>query len=482
MKGIAVVTVLALLTAGCTDDPVAPPPVQSASPPGTTSPPAHLQAARSQPVDDPYYPQQGEPYLDALHYNLVLDWAVDERELTGTATITFEVTEQRTDVQLDLAAQLSVTAAELDGEPVDTSPVGDDLVVDTGDLAAREPHVLQLSYVGTPVPTEFPGSRTDIPALGWTTERDGSVWTMQEPFGAFTWYPVNDHPSDKAFYDATITTSGGLTSVFNGELTESSTEGATTTSSWHLDRPAAAYLVTVAIGDYTATQDEGPGGLPITYWTPTEQVPEQLRESPQMLAWLEDLLGPYPFATAGAVVVPASSAMETQTTTTIGDAVLDSGTYGRTVVLHEYAHQWLGDALTPGSWPDLWLNEGLTMYVQLLWEQHAGLGPLSDRIREFSERDALDRQLYGPPGAYRTDEWGSVNVYLSGALLMHRIRSATGDRVFFDALRTWAQSFHDGNVDRADFIETWSRTTGLDLQRFVRAWLVRPTAPTGPVA
>ena len=28
---------------------------------------------------------------------------------------------------------------------------------------------------------------------------------MQEPFGAYTWYAVNDQPSDKAFYDFTLT-------------------------------------------------------------------------------------------------------------------------------------------------------------------------------------------------------------------------------------------------------------------------------------
>ena len=27
---------------------------------------------------------------------------------------------------------------------------------------------------------------------------------MQEPYGAYTWYPVNDQPADKALYDFTI--------------------------------------------------------------------------------------------------------------------------------------------------------------------------------------------------------------------------------------------------------------------------------------
>ncbi len=50
-----------------------------------------------------------------------------------------------------------------------------------------------------------PTTRTDFDSLGWQfTDRD-ETWTMQEPYGAFTWYAVNDQPSDKALYDFTIT-------------------------------------------------------------------------------------------------------------------------------------------------------------------------------------------------------------------------------------------------------------------------------------
>ena len=33
---------------------------------------------------------------------------------------------------------------------------------------------------------------------------------MQEPFGAYTWYAVNDQPSDKAFYDFTLHAAGAV--------------------------------------------------------------------------------------------------------------------------------------------------------------------------------------------------------------------------------------------------------------------------------
>ena len=41
-----------------------------------------------------------------------------------------------------------------------------------------------------------PASRSPTPAR---------TWTMQEPYGAYTWYAVNDQPSDKALYDFTVT-------------------------------------------------------------------------------------------------------------------------------------------------------------------------------------------------------------------------------------------------------------------------------------
>ena len=41
---------------------------------------------------------------------------------------------------------------------------------------------------------------------------------MQEPLGAFTWYAVNDHPSDKALYDFTLSVPAPWTGIANGDL------------------------------------------------------------------------------------------------------------------------------------------------------------------------------------------------------------------------------------------------------------------------
>ena len=41
-----------------------------------------------------------------------------------------------------------------------------------------------------------PTRRSDFSTTGMSVTDDGELWTMQEPYGAYSWYPVNDQPAD----------------------------------------------------------------------------------------------------------------------------------------------------------------------------------------------------------------------------------------------------------------------------------------------
>ena len=73
--------------------------------------------------------------------------------------------------------------------------------------------------------------------LGWHTTRDGQVWTMQEPYGAFTWYPVNDQPSDKAMYDVRLDVPGRWVGVSNGRMSAAASSHGRTVTRFHQPRP-----------------------------------------------------------------------------------------------------------------------------------------------------------------------------------------------------------------------------------------------------
>ena len=145
---------------------------------------------------------------------------------------------------------------------------------------------------------------------------------MQEPFGAYTWYPVNDQPVGQG-----VLRRAHLGAARHGRRLQRPAGRPPHVAAGAPSRggtsPArrASYLTTIAIGDYVRYRDRGPHGLPITYWLPRrdQRALPELRRTPEMIRWLEKHLGRYPFDRIGAVVVPSW----------LGDGDPDAGHHGQ---------------------------------------------------------------------------------------------------------------------------------------------------------
>jgi aminopeptidase N len=375
-------------------------------------------------------------------------------------------------VRLDLGNPLAVSSARFDGAAAAVTRGPNKVRVATGHLAKGSRHTLTIAYAGTPKPIHAPTTRSDFQTLGWTITETHQVWTMQEPFGASTWYPVNDQPSDKAFYDVTINAPGRWVGVFNGKLERRASRHHRTITRWHLASPAASYLTTIAIGDFARYRDRGPHGLPISYWIPAGRTKllDKLRRLPEIVRWYERRLGRFPFDRLGVVVVPGASAMETQTLMTMSATALGA-------LQHETAHQWYGDAVTPKTWPDLWLNESFAMYLQARFEAaHHGMS-MSDWIKLWKEYDQQLRRADGPPGRYHRDQFAEASVYYCGALMLSKLRDKIGRHDFAQLLRSWVQRHRYTNQSRADYIAFANHLTGKKLGPFLRLWLNSEKSP-----
>jgi aminopeptidase N len=433
-------------------------------------------AAVSTPREDSVYPDVGDPGVDALHYALDLTWSPRQQQLTATETLLLRAATTADHVQLDLARQLDVTHVWLDGRGVPYDHPGKDLVVATP-VTQGDRHVLQLTYAGTPEPVKAPTDRGDFTTTGWTTTSDGSVWTMQEPFGAYSWYAVNDQPSDKAMYDVTIHSPRDMVGISNGVLRSRHTSSTGTVTRWRLAAPAASYLVTLAIGHYTETKDAGPHGLPITYWTPTGRadVLRQVRYAPRAVAYLEGLVGRYPFDSLGVLVVPGNSGMETQTMITLGD---NRYTLSKDVVVHEIAHQWYGDAVTPADWSDLWMSEGMTTYLaEANWTGSHGPVPRTGILRRWSGFVGSMRTTYGPPADYHPESFAEGNAYYIPGLMWDTIRQRLGDETFWRIAAAWPHSHRYTSQSRDSLAAWWSKQSGQDLRPLFHRWLLGATEP-----
>ncbi len=453
--------------------------------PGAPGSPRYTDGSTS--GGDPYFPAAGNGGYDVQNYDLGLSWTPGatpaEGRLDGTAVITLTATQDLASFSLDVR-RLTVSSVLVDGKPArytqlppDENGLGGELVVTAAPkLKAGTTHRVTVVYSG------FPGRPTDIEGslYGWVTFGDG-VLVANQPDGAPTWFPVNDVPTDKATYDFRITVPAGLEAIANGEpVGQPVTRDGRTTWTWRATDPTASYLTTASIGDYTATTQVGPNGLPILNFVETglnatrrATTEASLAQQPAMIDFFDDLFGPYPFTSFGAIVDDdtVGYALETQTRPVYSRQASES------TVAHELAHQWLGNSVSVTSWRDIWLNEGFATYAEWMWSEKRG--------RETAQE--LFDGVYATPAD--DDFWTTVvsdpgptglflpAIYDRGAATIHALRTEIGDDAFFELLYRWATENADGNVTTADFIALAEEVSGQQLDDFFTAWVVTPSKP-----
>jgi aminopeptidase N len=435
---------------------------------------------------DPYFPQAGNGGYDVQHYHLNLAYTPETGRLEGRATITLEATDDLSSFSLDLRS-LKVRSVQVDGERAsftqqppdeDTGSGGELVIRPRHGLEAGTVHRVRVVYGGVPgQPVDSGGA-----PYGWYSFPDGS-FVANEPEGASTWYPVNDTPTDKATYRFLITVPEGKTAIANGNLvrTRPASDGRTTFV-WRATDPMASYLSTASVGDYVLRRQTGPGGLPILNFLETGLTPEDRATSraslalqPAMIDFFDGIYGPYPFTSFGAIVDDDSVgyALETQTRP-IYSEVADEGT-----VAHELAHQWVGNSVTPQTWPDLWLNEGFATYSEWLWTEHQGGPTAQQRYDDVYAIPADDEFWTVPPGDPGAADLFNGAVYDRGAAALQALRVEIGDGDFFRLLRRWATQNADGTVSTADLVRLAERVSGQDLDAFFEEWIYTPEKPAG---
>ena len=413
--------------------------------------------------------------MDALHYDLDLAWDPETDILTGITTLAFRSTTDAGSFRLDLGEPLEVSAVVLDGVPADFDHVGKDLVVETP-VTEDGRYTVQVAYAGTPAPVPAPTTRSDFSTTGWTVTQRHEVWTMQEPFGAYTWYAVNDQPSDKALYDFTIRVPAPWVGVANGTMTSKEQEGDQTVTHFRLEEPAASYLTTIGIGDYELHTQTTASGTPVNLWTLRRQSAalSDLRFAKDAIEWIERRLGPYPFSSAGILLTDSQSGMETQTLISLG---YNDYITSKPVIVHEMVHQWYGDLVTPSDWRDVWMNEGMAMYLQLVYEARSKGRPADTAMSGELAFDQELRDAAGPPGAFDPAMFGSSNVYYCAALMWDELRKQVGDEEFWRLVRAWPQQHAYGNASREQLFDWLEGETGLELSAFFDAWLLGSKTP-----
>jgi aminopeptidase N len=445
-------------------------------------------------LGDPYFPLEGNGGYDTQHYDLSFSYEPSTDRLEGLAVITARATQDLSRFDLDLQ-QLDVDSVTVDLRRAAFTRDGQELqITPRKGIREGETFVVTIRYGG--VPQTIVGSPIVFGSPYGFLHTDDGAFQGDEPNAASTWFPVSDHPQDKARYTFRVSVPRGLGVVANGTLKYHLDLAGRSLWVWDEPLPMASYLVTADIGRWIVRQGRTPGGIPeyvavdpvLPDVTTTERGVTQTRtavdffyeESARAADLWVKYFGPYPFDVVGAIAdnatyngTPLGFSLETQTKP-VYSAVRSSNT-----IAHELAHQWFGDSVSTRTWDNIWLNEGFASFSEFLWAEFTGLRTAHEQFVIDYSRPATSAFWQIVIADPQRDTMFASAVYRRGGMTLQALREKIGnDDTFFRILKTWTARYRYGTATTAEFTALAEQVSGLDLDEFFRVWLYTPGKPT----
>lgn len=441
--------------------------------------------AGSPGLGDSYYPGFGNGGYNVTHYTLDIEVNdVSDGEMVASVTIDATATQDLLSFNLDFIG-FTIDSITVNNVSAEYARKGQEVTVTPlKPLMMGQSFTTVIRYRGSPEEVQS----VALPVqTGWIMAGERS-FVLSEPDGSANFYPVNDHPLDKATYTFRVTVPEPFEVAANGVLTETLDNGDTTTFNFELRDPMASYLATINIDKFDVEEMESAGGIPIrNYYSSdlTEEVRKPFARQGEMLDYFSEIFGPYPFEVYGSMVMNAylDSALENQTMSIYGIDSININDVEETefTVAHELAHQWFGDSVSVADWSDIWLNEGFATYAEALWQEHLyGREGLDDYVTYLYEEVVSDPEYFVPPGNPPADDLFNGGVYVRGGLTLHALRLEVGDETFFEILKTYFAMYKNSNATTDDFIAVAEKVSDKELDEFFDLWLNDEALPPMP--
>ncbi len=406
---------------------------------------------------------------DVSFYDLNLDLNPNTRILTGTVSISAQVTGGTlATAEFHLKDTMLVSDVRSGGGSVAFTHTNNllDVTLERA-YASGEMFTVTVDYSGNPAGDYF----------GWDTYgSDPLVWSLSEPYGAREWWPCKDLNTDKAdSVDIKVTVPDPLVVASNGTLVSTSVpETGKTTYYWQERYPICTYLVSLAAHPfeqftdmYTGLQNES---MPVTNFV----VPDKLGTAmagyaitPSIIHTFALAYGEYPFLNEkyGHAHFPWGGGMEHQTCSS-----MSYDYYYETFIAHELSHQWFGDMITCADFHHIWLNEGFATWSEAYW--------LEQSRDEAAYHDKMNGSKYLGGGTVYVTDVTDFNVifnyyttYAKASWVVHMLRHVMGDTDFFAALTSYRTAYAFSSATTEDFQAVCEGVSGLDLAAFFSEWI-----------
>jgi aminopeptidase N len=417
------------------------------------------------------------PLIDVQHYQFSLLLNDAGNNIRGKADITVLFREGTEKFSLDLVKKNSTGK----GMQVSSVKEGDKVLRFRQDsttlqiytaATAGSLHTYTIIYEGIPAdgliigPNKF-GHRGFF----------GDNW----PNRAHNWLPCVDHPSDKATVDFIITAPDHYQVVANGSKEEEKAlPNHYRLTHWKESAPLSPKVMVIGVAGFAIDHPGDVQGIPVYNYVFTENKEQGFKSysvALQILPFYMEKIGPYPFEKQGNV----------QSRTRFGGLENASAIFYfensvtapgiESLMAHEIAHQWFGDAATETLWQHLWLSEGFATYMTHCYLEHKygpdtlkkGMAKDREKVLSFEKKRLTPVVDTTVKGDYM--QLLNPNSYEKGGWVLHMLRRRLGDTLFWKGISTYYASYRNKNASSDDFEKVMEDVSGQDLQSFFHQWL-----------
>ena len=427
---------------------------------------------------------------DLLYYHL--DVRVDPvaESISGSNAIRFRMLREGQRIQLELTPALTIESIRMNGKELKYTREERTLYIELARVVKKgEVAEVTVAYSGKPV------RQGRFGCFSFDKDKEGKPWitTACEGEGPSVWWPNKDQwrdePQDGMEIDVAVP--NGLMDVSNGRFAGSKDLGNGYTQwKWVVHYPINNYDVALNIGEYQHFSDKH-GETTLDYYALPEDLDKaktQFAQVPQMLDAYEHYFGEYPFDKDGYKLIEVPYAgMEHQSAVAYGNH-FENGYYGRDwtgvgispkfdfIIIHESGHEWFGNSITAQDVSDMWIHEGWTTYMEVLYVEYRW--GKADALRYVNGLKPKVHNEIPIVAARGTNAEPPQDQYFKGGLMINTLRSVIDDDAkWFADIHDFYQHFKYQNIMTEDVVKWWNERTGMDLTPFFDEYLRHAALP-----
>lgn len=421
--------------------------------------------------------QQHDLPVDVQHYtfNIVLNDQDDQ--ISGSAEVAVKFLQNAERLQLDLMKKgadgkgMTVLSVMEHNKPVKFTQDSTHINIITS-ANANTVHQFTIGYEGIPadgliIATNKYGKRTFF----------GDNW----PDRARHWLPCNDHPSDKATVDFLVTAPDHYQVVANGlKVKETQLPDHLKLTHWHETAELPTKVIVIGVSDFAVEQSGILNGIPVYSYVYPENKVQGFKDyalANKILPFYIKNIGDYPYEKLANVQSKTIfGGMENASAifyfeNSVGDKGIES------LMAHEIAHQWFGDAVTETGWQHVWLSEGFATYMTNCYLEHTyGADSLQHLMQAQRKKIfAFEHKRLTPviDTAVKSNYMQILNAnsYEKGAWTLHMLRRQIGDIAFWRGIREYYTQYTGHNANTDNLKKVMEKAAGKNLDQFFNQWL-----------